>query len=372
VRKNLIINNKPVTKKVLHRKIFINFIVIFFILELLFIPFSAANLTSLDGGTKTTDSGSTTTPVGDLPSEPDTSTTEKDDTSTSSNEETTVIEDTTTDTSSDSSIAKDTSTYTSDNTNTLDDKTYDSSDASYVEEDMLNDLIIYDNTTNLYDKSIYDNLYYAPNERIVPEDEIVSKTENTLGDLTSGIEKVVILETREDIDSVRLTPSTDLENVTVTVIKLRDKPEEIINPLQKNGTIYKYLDIKLIANETFIDEVEIDSLEFEFKVEKTWINENEIDKKTIKLIRYHDGFWQNLSTILYSENETYIYYKSISPGFSTFAVVGSKVIEKNESYGADDLSIPWSIIIAFIMSLTIMLILILFKARYIYLKDESK
>ena len=50
----------------------------------------------------------------------------------------------------------------------------------------------------------------------------------------------------------------------------------------------------------------------------------------------------------------------------------SEGLERSESYTSEDMSIPWTIIIAFITSLTIILVVILFKARYIYRKDDSK
>jgi PGF-pre-PGF domain-containing protein len=375
-------NNEHFSNRILNKKLIINFIVILFVLELLFMPFTVASFTSsndLGGSSKTADSGSSLPAVGDEPTDSGTDTIIKEDPPTDTDSGTTVVDDTSTDTNTESTTTDDTKTDSTDNTYDLNDNTSDTSTDSYDTDDISTDtiknsLIVDENSIDTSKDSLYDdnNLDYAPNERIVSTDEIESKTESTLGDLTSGFEVEVKLTYSNDIESVKLTPSTDLEEVKVTVIKLKDKPEEIIDPPKKNVSIYKYMDIKLISNNTFIDEEEVDSLEFNFKVEKHWILDNNIDKATVRLIRYHDGVWQNLSTDLTSENDTCIFYKAASPGFSTFAVVGSKVIEKSESYGSDDMNIPWSIIIAFIMALTIMLVFILFKARYIYLKDENK
>jgi PGF-pre-PGF domain-containing protein len=387
VRRAFNTNNKHLFKMFLNKKLLINLIVLFFVIELMFIPFtvgsnflptgsdgdmksagsendppavgdestgSDSGVVIMDDSSTSSDSGSTA--VGDLPSDTDSGLSDVDGTSTDSNDNTKVGEDTTTDSNDNTALVDDKTTTSDTDSNVVDDKTTDSS-----ESNLILDKTLLDDTSN-----------YAPNERIVSTDEIVTKSENTVGYLSSGIEMEVKIESSNDIDSVKLTPATDLEEVKVTVIKLKDKPEEIIDPPKKNVSIYKYLDIKLSSNDTFIDEEEISSLEFNFKVEKTWIADNEIDKSTVKLIRYHDGVWQNLSTTLTDENETCISYTAASPGFSTFAVVGSKVIEKGESYGSDDVGIPWSIIIAFIMILTVMLVFILFKARYIYLKDENK
>ena len=371
--------HRNLNKKIHHRKLFLNFLVFFLILELLFLPLSAASFTTsdgLDGNTKTTCSDNTPPAMGNETSNSGDESTVTGDTTTDGS---TNLDDTSTNTNTDSTVVDDTSTDSGENTYNVNDKTSDSSGNSYVKDNEPTDsndnsIVINDKTS---DSSGYTNVddndvFYAPNERIVKSDEIVSISENTLGDLSSGIETEVNIEYFDDIDSVKLTPAKNLEEVKITVIKLKDKPEEIIDPPKKNVSIYKYLDIKLISNETYVDEDEINKLEFKFKVEKSWINNNKIEKSTIKLIRYHDGVWQNLSTTLGSENESFIYYIAVSPGFSTFAVVGSKVVEKSESYSSDEMNIPWSIIFAFIISLTIMLVFILFKARYIYLKDDSK
>jgi PGF-pre-PGF domain-containing protein len=274
------------------------------------------------------------------------------------------------------SIVIDEKTYdTDENTKIVEDTTYESSDlekASDNNYDSSGNLILVDNkASDLTDYPIIetDKVYYAPNERVVPAEEIISITENELGDISSGIEKEVKIEYFKEVESVKLTPVKNLKEVKVTIIKLKDKPEEIVDTPIDNTSIYTYLDIKLISDEDYIEEKDIQTLEFKFKVEKEWINSNKIDKSTVKLIRYHDGEWQNLSTTLDNENETCIYYIAESPGCSTFAVVGKKVVEKDEAYGSE-LTIPWSIIFAFIILLTLILVIIIIKARYIYLKDD--
>ena len=219
-----------------------------------------------------------------------------------------------------------------------------------------------------------DNSSYAPNERLVPVKEIVSMTEYEMENLSSEEEKEATLENSEEtsICSVDFTAATNLKKVNVTVIKLKDKPEEIIEPPKKNISVYKYLDIKLTADDEYVEEDNIKSLKFKFKVEQTWITDNNIDKVTIILIRYHDGEWQNLSTTLTSEDETYIYYEAESPGCSTFAVVGSKVVEKGEAFETDEPEIPWIVIIGFIIAAIVTLLIVLFKARYIYLGEDFK
>lgn len=352
------------TKKILHNKLIINLFLIFLLLEFIFLPYTVTSLTTSDGldtNGKTYDSGDSSSVV--------------DDSKVDSSGDSVVVSDSTVDSSGDSAVVDDKDSNVV--TEVIDDNTYDSTSGSAVVEDNSynssgNFLNVNKKPTRFFNNSIIedDKLYYAPNERIVPTEEIISITENELGDLSSGTETEVQMEYTEDIDSVKLTPTTNLNEVKVTIIKLKDKSEEIVYTSKKNTSIYTYLDIKLIANDTYVEEKDIQTLEFKFKVKKAWIYNNKIDKATIKLIRYHDGEWQNLSTTLNTENETCIYYIAVSPGCSTFAVVGSKVVEKDESYGSE-LTIPWSIIFAIIILLTFILVIILIKARYIYLKDDS-
>ena len=376
------IKNKHLTKKILHRKLLISYIVIFLLLELVFLPFSVASFTptnDLDSNSKPTDSCVSSSVINDILTDSSISSLVIDNILNDSSVISSVINDILTDSSNSLAVADEKSSVSGSDSSVGNYKPTDSSSNSLIVDDKPivssgNSYVVDYNPTDSSGNSLVkdDNFYYAPNERLVPTEEIVSITKNTLGDLSSGEEKEVKIEYFEDIDSVKLTPATNLEDVKVTIIKLKDKPEEIIDPPKKNISVYKYLDIKLIANDTYVEENNIKSLEFKFKVEKSWINNNKIDKATIRLIRYHDSEWQNLSTILNSENETYIYYTAVSPGFSTFAVVGSEVVERSESYTSEDMSIPWTIIIAFITSLTIILVVILFKARYIYRKDDSK
>jgi PGF-pre-PGF domain-containing protein len=213
--------------------------------------------------------------------------------------------------------------------------------------------------------------YSSINERIVSSEEIVSITENKIGDISTQQLKKVTTGEATDIKSIEFTPSKNLENVKVKIINLKDKPEVISKPEKKNISIYRYLDIKITSNEEYVMESEINSLIFNFKVEYRWLEENKIYKYSIKLLRYHDGEWQNLSTELIQENKTYLFYAAESLGCSTFAIVGSKIVEKQESSRFEGAGIPWSIIFIVILLLSIVLVIVLIKARYIYVEDQN-
>jgi len=202
---------------------------------------------------------------------------------------------------------------------------------------------------------------------------IVSKVERELGNISKGERKKITTENSEKVSicSVDFTPSADLGEVKLSVTKIEGKPEDIIEePTIINQTIYVYLDIKLISDEGYVGENKTESMKFEFKVARTWINENNIDKETVILKRYHDE-WQTLTTKLLSEDDTYIYYEAETPGLSTFAVVGSELVESSASYVEEVPEMPWILNIGIIASSSTMLFVVIFKARYIYLDEED-
>ena len=205
------------------------------------------------------------------------------------------------------------------------------------------------------------------------EDNIKIKIETVLGNVSKGEKTEIISENYKETDvySVSFTPSIDLKKTKLTVAKLKDKPEEIIEIPIKNKSVYAYLDIKLTADDVYIEEDGLESMKFIFEVKRSWINENNVDKVTIILVRYHDTEWQNLTTTYLGENDTYAYYEAETPGLSTFAVVGSELIESSASYVEEAPEMPWILNIGIIASSSTMLFVILFKARYIYLDEED-
>lgn len=213
------------------------------------------------------------------------------------------------------------------------------------------------------------------NEREVPVDEIAYKVEQQYGTVLKGIMTQVLMDgLKEDtvIERVQFISKRDLSEVKVSVIKLKQRPENIPLSLRENENVYNYLDIKLTDQDEYISDEDIESLNFTFNVEVSWITEANIDKNTVVLIRYHDGEWQNLTTNLLSENETHIIFEAETPGCSTFAVVGSSLVEIPEPYVTESPDIPWTIILGIISSTTILLGFILVKARYIYIGDDNK
>ena len=161
-----------------------------------------------------------------------------------------------------------------------------------------------------------------------PEEEKTEKPEEkpaivnlTIDTITAGETKNISLkEYGLPIEGIKITATNNVTNVKIKVEKLTQKPANITKPPSEK--IYIYLNI-----EENINESDIASFTIKFKVEKTWITNNNIDKNMILLMRYHNGSWQELPTTLVKEDETNVYYEATMTGFSIFAIAVKEKIK---------------------------------------------
>nr|WP_321497466.1 Ig-like domain-containing protein [uncultured Methanolobus sp.] len=116
------------------------------------------------------------------------------------------------------------------------------------------------------------------------------------------------------IVSVSFTPKLNGGQVKAVVEMLYGTSSQVSSDAP--GNVYKnmniYVDTKLSADS-------MGNSKINFKVEKEWVDENEIDPSTITLCRYSGG-WNELPTELKGEDEEYYYFIATTPGFSPFAI----------------------------------------------------
>ncbi len=91
--------------------------------------------------------------------------------------------------------------------------------------------------------------------------------------------------------------------------------------------VYKFLNI-WVGNSGFATPTNIENASVCFKVEKSWIQDEKIDKSSITLNRYSDKAWNKLPTNLSNEDEKYLYFTSQTPGFSPFAITGKTIAKE--------------------------------------------
>ena len=159
-----------------------------------------------------------------------------------------------------------------------------------------------------------------------------------IGDVTTDME--ISIDTtgnkygKHVIKQIDFTPSKNKNNVRLEVADLLTEPENIINqvPLENNSVIYQYLDVKLLSDEEYLGETGIDSMTFVFSIEKSWFENNSINKQTIQMMRYHNDTWNELNTTYYFETSSEVYYLAETPGLSVFAVVGDQAEQQEQAF----------------------------------------
>jgi PGF-pre-PGF domain-containing protein len=198
----------------------------------------------------------------------------------------------------------------------------------------------------------------------------VSQSEPQQNQEGNIIIRIINQEEITGITGVNFQPSPRLRNVTIRVTLLEKKPDDVsIIPIE-NSTTRAFLDIKVFENASYVEEQDIEFLSFDFRLEKLWLEKYNIDKETVTLLRYHSGEWQILHTIFTYEDENYTYYEAETPGCSTFAIIGTEVIEV-QPYPSQHQGIPWTAIVGFSILASITLLVILFKAGYIYYDQDQ-
>lgn len=122
------------------------------------------------------------------------------------------------------------------------------------------------------------------------------------------------------IQRIVVAVNKNVSNASIQVMD-SEKPADALNiTAPGEGLVLRYLNIV----PTNITDADIANVTINFQVEKIWVTENGIDEGTIALYRYSNSSWSKLPTKKVNETSELIYFQSISPGLSVFAVVGKK------------------------------------------------
>jgi len=135
--------------------------------------------------------------------------------------------------------------------------------------------------------------------------------------ITPGVATIMkITDPEIGFKQINITVRNPAHTVTISVTKLAGKPATVVHEIV--GKVYKYIDI---TTKNLKDE-DLDEVKIQFEVNKSWINNNNIDPDTIALNRYRVNAWERLQTRKTSEDNDFVYYEADTPGFSTFAISG--------------------------------------------------
>ncbi|HWQ48313.1 MAG TPA: PGF-pre-PGF domain-containing protein, partial [Methanosarcina sp.] len=161
-----------------------------------------------------------------------------------------------------------------------------------------------------------------------PVDNVDAKELSTRHVLSGYHVKFDFLEGATCITSIEFDPIKTLKRTTTIVEVLKNKSAFVsgVPP----GKIYKHVNIWVGNYGAGVADY-CENGAIEFKVEKPWIEENNINQSQIILQWYNEG-WQPLNTEKVKEDTNYVYFKSETPGFSCFAIT-------NYSTGGENVSV---------------------------------
>ena len=149
--------------------------------------------------------------------------------------------------------------------------------------------------------------------------ENIDKFETKYAVLFAGYPKVYEFSVSElAIYDITVTSFGNENNVPLRVELLKDVP---ISARQFPGAVYKYIDVSL-------DVRQIKTVSLRYKVENSWIDNNDISGENIKLFRWDDknNRWYGLKTVMVDRNDSYTYYESETTNMSLFAIASLRNI----------------------------------------------
>ena len=99
------------------------------------------------------------------------------------------------------------------------------------------------------------------------------------------------------------------------------------------GEVYKSFNV-WVGNSGYATPKNIENSEVCFKVEKSWVQEKDMDQASITLNTYRDKKWEQLPVTLSEEDDKFLYFTAETPGFSSFAITAkAKTDEKGTETG---------------------------------------
>jgi len=97
-----------------------------------------------------------------------------------------------------------------------------------------------------------------------------------------------------------------------------------------SGIVYQNINI-WIGSKGYATEKNMEDPVIGFKVEKKWMEDNDLEHGSITLNRYHNEEWVPLPTSKINESTSYVYFESHTTGFSPFAITGPKKLHTSSS-----------------------------------------
>ncbi len=167
----------------------------------------------------------------------------------------------------------------------------------------------------------------------------VSYENLTLQNITAGeTEEIALNKTNEtSIKSVKVKTKKDIENATVNVQTLAERPQAT-TAISTAGfeAVYRYLEFTSSISDDDLEKVTIS-----FELPKSWLEDNNYLPEQVKLLRFVNSIWTELDTSAINSDSLNYYFEATSSGFSYYAIV---VTEKQAP--SEEIETPFSVDIA--------------------------
>jgi PGF-pre-PGF domain-containing protein len=119
----------------------------------------------------------------------------------------------------------------------------------------------------------------------------------------------------KDVSRLDVTVEKTVRNAEITIKKV-EEPEGI---KEEPKVLYGYF----VASAKNMNASDVKKATFWFKVDRQWMNDNDINSSSVKLYRFSNR-WETLPTSKLSEDTSYAYYSADSYSLSVFAIVGER------------------------------------------------
>jgi len=144
-------------------------------------------------------------------------------------------------------------------------------------------------------------------------------------------------EENNAISSVQFDSLRNSGTISTIVEVLKDRSSFADNDAP--GTVYQQMNI-WVGKSGFIRPENVENMLIIFKVERLWLEGNNIEATTVKLYRYSDGSWNALPTSVVEGDDKFVRFESQTPGFSPFAIGSeaeiTETIEEDGLESVDD------------------------------------
>jgi PGF-pre-PGF domain-containing protein len=121
------------------------------------------------------------------------------------------------------------------------------------------------------------------------------------------------------IDYIKFTSLKNSGTIAATIEVLKDTSSLV--ETKPSGEVYQNMNI-WVGTAGFATTQNIANPVIGFKVERSWIEDNDIVVSSIRLCRCNNDVWDHLTTREIGDDEKYIYFGADTSGFSPFAIIG--------------------------------------------------